>query len=60
MSDFKPPPWVPAYWLRKYFTRKIKEAEKEIRLLKANGEWTEASKKEYKLRNSWWGYKKFK
>ena len=60
MSDFKPAPWVPAYWLRKYFTSKIRKTEEEIRLLKANGDWTEASKKEYKLRNSWWGYKKFK
>ena len=60
MSDFKLPSWVPAYWLRKYFTRKIRETEKEIRSLKANGNWVEASKKEYKLRNSWWGYKRFK
>lgn len=54
------PPWTPAYWMRKYFTRKIKDTEKEIKHLKSQGKWAEAEKLKYKLINSWWGYKKFK
>lgn len=60
MSDNYLSPWIPAYWVRKYFTRKIRDKEKEIKLLKTEGKWAEATKEELKLRNSWWGYKRFK
>ena len=53
------PSWIPAYWLRKYFTRKIRATEDKVRLLKTEGKWAEATQLEFKLRNSWWGYKRY-
>mgnify|MGYP003124323829 FL=1 len=60
MSDNYLPPWTPAYWLRKYFTRKIRDTENKVRLLKEQGKWSEATQEEFKLRNSWWGYRRYK
>ena len=53
-------PWTPAYWMRKYFTRKIRDTEKEIKHLKSQGKWSEAKELKCKLTNCWWGYKTFK
>jgi hypothetical protein len=50
---------IPPYSCRKYFPRKIREIEKKIRALKNENNWIEASKLEYTLRNSWWGYKRY-
>ena len=50
MSDNYLSPWTPAYWLRKYFTRKIRDTENKVRLLKEQGKWNEATQEEFKLR----------
>tara|TARA_B100000287_G_scaffold421189_1_gene461545 strand:+ start:671 stop:862 length:192 start_codon:yes stop_codon:yes gene_type:complete len=55
----KRPRYIPPYRIRKYFCRKIKEAEKQIDQLKSNNQWTEANRLGYILRNSWWGYKRY-
>jgi len=60
VSDFHLPSWVPKYSVRKYFSRKIRETEKEIFILKKRGEWPEAAFKEWTLRKVWWGYKRYK
>lgn len=55
----KRPPWIPPYSSRKYFSNKIRETEEEIRGMQREGKWIEASRKQYSLRQSWWGYKKY-
>ena len=52
-------PWVPPYERRKEFSRKIRDIEKKVNDQKAVGNWEEVSKLQYKLRNSWWGYKRY-
>jgi hypothetical protein len=52
-------PWVPPYEKRKEFPRKVRDIEKEINSHKLVGNWEEASKLQRKLRNSWWGYKRY-
>ena len=59
MSKIKLPPYVVPYEKRKKFHRKVRGTEKEVRLLKSEGKWTEAAEKQYVLRNSWWGYKRY-
>jgi hypothetical protein len=44
----------------KDFCRKIRDTEKQINELKNKNNWTEASRLCYTLRNSWWGYKRYK
>tara|TARA_B100000676_G_C17328545_1_gene460245 strand:- start:80 stop:265 length:186 start_codon:yes stop_codon:yes gene_type:complete len=52
-------PWIIPYKNRKRLCCKAKELEKKIKNLKLKGEWSEASTLESKLRNSWWGYKRY-
>jgi len=59
MTDIKMPSYVVSYEKRKKFPRKIRDIEKEITLLKSQGKWTEVAQKQYVLRNSWWGYKRY-
>ena len=60
MSEMKLAPWVVPYENRKRFCRKVRDAEKEVQSLKAEGEWKKASRLQYVLRNAWWGYKRYK
>ena len=52
-------PWVIPYENRKCLCYKARMLEKEIKDLKLKGKWSEASTLESKLRNSWWGYKRY-
>tara|TARA_Y100000593_G_scaffold74398_1_gene136903 strand:+ start:8019 stop:8198 length:180 start_codon:yes stop_codon:yes gene_type:complete len=58
--SFERPSYIPPYSRRKDFCRKIRDTEKQINELKKKNNWTEASRLCYTLRNSWWGYKRYK
>ena len=58
--EIKLPPYIVPYENRKYFSRKVRDTEKEVHQLKEEGKWKEASHLQYILRNSWWGYKRYK
>lgn len=58
-NDLMRMPWVPRYEKRKDFPRKIRDIEKQVGQHKAAGNWEEVSKLQNKLRNAWWGYKRY-
>ena len=60
MSDVKLPPYLMPYNNRKKFCRKVRDAEKEVQILKDKGNWRETSHLLWVLRNAWWGYKRYK
>ena len=60
MSEIKLPPYIVPYKNRKNFCRKVRETEEQIKCLKAEGNWKEAIRLEWVLRNAWWGYKRYK
>ena len=60
MKEIKLPPYIVSFAKRKKFSRKIRDTQKEIEKLKSQGDWKQAATLEYKLRNSWWGYKRYK
>ena len=47
------------YMNRRKFCRKVKETEEKIHWLQQNGGWILASKLKFRLRNCWWGYKRY-
>jgi len=53
------PSYIPPFSKRKYFCRKVRQVEKEIRNLKAGDSWVKASYLQWYLRNVWWGYKRY-
>jgi len=59
MEGIKLPPYIVPYKNRKNLCRKVRDTEKEIQRLKDEGEWKEASRLRYVLRNAWWGYKRY-
>jgi len=60
MNEIKLPPYIVPYLTRRKFCRKVRDTEKEMRSLKNDGKWKEASNLGYILRNIWWGYKRYK
>jgi hypothetical protein len=55
----KRPSHIPPYSRRKDFCRKVRDTEKEVRELKDEGNWKEASHLQWVLRNAWWGYRRY-
>ena len=51
--------YIPPYSRRKDFCRKIRETEKQIQQLKAEGDYDGAKYLGWLLRNAWWGYKRY-
>ena len=59
MSETKLPPYLVPYLKRRRFCRKIRDTEKEVQRLKDEGDWKTASRRQWALRNAWWGYKRY-
>ena len=60
MKEIKLPPYIVSYSKRKNFCRKIRDTLKEIDRLKREGNWDQVATLQWKLRSSWWGYKRYK
>ena len=59
-KETKLPPYIVPYSNRKTFCRKIRDSEKKVQELKNENKWKEAANLQWVLRNSWWGYKRYK
>lgn len=58
--EIKLPPYVVPYSNRKKFCRKVRETLKMTGEAKSEGDWYRAAYLKWKLRKSWWGYKRYK
>jgi len=55
----KRPSWILSYRQRRYRCRKLREAEKQIKILKSRNQWIHASHLHRLIRRVWWGIKKY-
>ena len=59
MSEMKLAPWIVPYLNRRRFCRKVRDTEKKVEQLKDEGDWKEATRLRWALRNAWWGYRRY-